>query len=304
MPRPIFLERSNVVAIRGISRHVALVVAPLGVALTVRMAAAIWWQRRLPAGVDFAFGDSESYWVLGHQIARGESYQIGDDARVFRTPGYPLLLAGLFAAAGEQPPVLWARALGAVLGTLAVGGVDWLTRFLFDRPVALLGTGLTAVFPGAVAMSVFVLSEAFFCPLILGQFIAWILAWRANRKVTGLTWAVVACITAGAATLVRPSWLPFTPLAVAVVLTMFGERRRQLRLSAILPATTVIAMSPWWVRNGVVVGRLVPTTLQVGADLYDGFNPRATGASKTGASNMWWDKDDRAVPQNEASSNQ
>jgi 4-amino-4-deoxy-L-arabinose transferase-like glycosyltransferase len=251
----------------------------------------------LPAGVDFAFGDSESYWVLGHQIARGEPYQFGgDDARVFRTPGYPLLLAGLFAVAGEQPPVLWARALGAVLGTLAVGGVYWLTRLLFDQPAALLGTGLTAVYPGAVAMSVFVLSEALFCPLILGQFIAWILAWRANRKVTGLAWAVVAGITAGAATLVRPSWLLFTPLAVAVALTMFGERRRQLRLSAIMLAAMIIAMSPWWVRNRIVVSRFVPTTLQVGASLYDGLNPRATGAS-----NMWWDKDDPAVPQDEHS---
>jgi len=252
----------------------------LSVAFGVRLAAAVWWQARLPPEQPFGFSDSQGYWALAQTIVRGEPYQYGSaDARVFRTPGYPLVLAGLFLLVGDDPPVLWARGFGALLGTLVVGEVFWLASLLFDRTTAWWAGALVAFYPGAVATSTFVLSEALFCPLFILQLIVSVYAWQASRRLQQVTWGIGVGLVAGLATLARPSWLLFTPLVHLLPCFVSTGRIRSIMIGAGAIVGLTCALLPWWVRNYSVVGRFVPTTLQVGASLYDGWNPAATGAS-------------------------
>jgi 4-amino-4-deoxy-L-arabinose transferase-like glycosyltransferase len=262
------------------SSHVGELAVILVVALVLRLGAGWAWQARVDGR--FGFGDSESYWALARAISLGQPYQLGE-ARVFRAPGYPLLLAPVFRAAGGEPSVMWARAESALLGTLAVGAVWWLGRSLFDARTGLAAASVAAVYPGAIAMGVVVLSEAAFCPLMLLHLILWTAAWNAGAARRAAVLSGSAGLAAGAATLVRPSWLLFTPFAVAIGLTVGKHRLRQLGIGACMVAGLVAAMVPWWVRNARVTGRFVPTTLEVGASLYDGLNAHATGAS-----NMRW----------------
>jgi len=247
-------------------------------ALAIRVAAGCWWEHRLPEGAKFAFPDSETYWELARSVARGKAVEMNPDRRVFRTPGYPLVLAGVFCLA-DEPPVLWARWLGALLGTLAVGGVAALAGLLFDRQTALMAGAVAAVYPEAISMSTFVLSEAPFCPLMTLQLCLWTLAWRSSSRGRQAGWSLAGGAVAGLATLTRPSWLLFTPCAAALAVLAAGDRRKQARLGLWLLVGLAAAMAPWWVRNWRVAGCWVPTTLQVGESLYDGLHPQATGAS-------------------------
>jgi hypothetical protein len=65
-----------------------------------------------------------------------------------------------------------------------------------------------------------------------------------------------------------------------VLLSAKGTRRVALRLAVIVVLGVCAVMGPWWMRNASVYGKSVPTALWLGASLYDGLNPNATGASE------------------------
>ncbi len=286
------------------------------VALTARLGVAALWQQRTEGR--FYFGDSETYWQLGQEIAQGEDYRYqadGYDALVFRTPGYPFLLAPIFLVGGEDPSLFWARAQGAVFGSLAAVGAWWLASALLGGPAALVAGLITAVYPGAVVTSALVLTEAPFSALMLFQLLVWGAAWRSTSRTRAVWLGLGGGGLAGAAILVRPSWLLFTPAVVGLgwVAAWLRARRSAATptdsqsvkntgdsnsrertpgssLVRALPgnepavgvavlAAMLVVLAPWWVRNWHVTGRFIPTTLQVGASLYDGLSPIATGAS-------------------------
>ncbi len=254
-------------------------VAALCLALVLRLGAAFYWQARV-AGEGFHFGDSEGYWELARSVARGGPYEFGQGGdRVFRTPGYPVLLAPLFLVFGDDPPLLVARVQSAVFGTVAVLGVWLLAQRLFGTAAAHLAAVAAAVYPGLIVLSVVVLSEAAFCALVPFQLLLWTLAWQADSRRRSLLVGVSTGLLAAAITLIRPSWLLFVPFAAVAGLVCNRRRGRHAAIAAAVMAGLIAGMTPWWIRNARVTGHFVPTTLQVGASLYDGLNPRATGAS-------------------------
>jgi len=255
-------------------------IAIIFVAIALRLAGGVWWQARLGPDKQFYFGDSDSYWVLGRTIARGEDYQyLSADQKVLRTPGYPLLLAGLYCLWGENPPVMAARALSALLGGAAVGALGWWTTRLFDSRTGIVAGWLATLSPGAISMGVFLLSEAPFCPLMLLQLALWGLAWRADTPTRLTALAIASGAAGGLACLMRPSWLLFAPLVAVLGILFTRQRARQLAIGALVVASVALVMLPWWIRNAQVTGRFVPTALVVGASLYDGLNPHADGSS-------------------------
>ena len=224
-----------------------------------------------------------------------------------RTPGYPLLLAACQAVFGER--TLPVRLVQAVLGTLCVYLVYRLARqFVGSRTgipsrrtrlptrrrwtIPLIAAAMAAVNPHYLLMSSLILSEAVFEPLMLAALLGVAVLWprrgrRAARPSARMAIRLVALgsgAAAGAAVLVRPSWALFVPAMLAAWIIASRRDRRQAwsrrcaaRSSA--PSGSWRSWRPWWVRNARVYGRFVPTAFWMGASLYDGLNPEATGAS-------------------------
>jgi 4-amino-4-deoxy-L-arabinose transferase-like glycosyltransferase len=161
---------------------------------------------------------------------------------------------------------------------------------------------LAALHPYSIFMSAILLSEAVFVPLLLATLWGLAVLWprrlcatdsgpslqegcAAGRPITAIKAALVSLgsgAAAGTAVLVRPSCTLFLPAALAIWAVAHLRARRvgdAARGAAIFLVGTTLVLCPWWIRNAQVYGRFVPTALWLGASLYDGLNPQATGKS-------------------------
>ena len=267
------------------------------IAFIVRLFAAWWWHNLAEQeGRVFRFGDSASYWHLGEAIAQGAPYQYGGiDGSVFRAPGYPMLLSCLAWIEPKESAAWDARLAGCLLGALTVALIIRIA-FTLGGTGAAIWSGLAAsLYPGGVGMSVTILSEALFMPLMMMHLILLTRAFSAGYHLpsppssansihywlTGSHWALLAGVLGGAAILTRPSWLLFPPL-VALIHWLTLQNRKALCTAIVVGLGIILCMAPWWYRNWIVTDRFVLTTLQVGPSLYDGLHEGASGGSDEG----------------------
>jgi 4-amino-4-deoxy-L-arabinose transferase-like glycosyltransferase len=266
-------------------------------ALAVRVGAASVVQKRVDRSGSLCLiaGDAEGYWMLARHIAHGEDFAIYDPPRyIERMPGFPLLLAAGMKLLGENAPAM--RLLLAVIGTLACGLVFCLGRELVDRTTGLIACLLAAVSPTFIVFSVLLLSETLFAVTLLASL--WALARlvrcsRSDRNTrpsdateqlphfgVATAWlAIVAGVLCGLATLVRPTWILIGPAFVLILVFRTRADARRLVESGLLLAGLAAVLAPWTIRNGLVTGHYIPTTLWMGPSLYDGLSPQATGDS-------------------------
>jgi 4-amino-4-deoxy-L-arabinose transferase-like glycosyltransferase len=287
-------------------------------ALTIRIGAACYWQDSADRdGTLLRFGDSHSYWTMASNLTHGQSFQYGSaESKLFRAPLYPLLLAP-FTILGTGEPnhtsVLLVRFTGCAIGTWTVWLIMLFARRLGGKPCSRIAGLLASVYPGAVGMSLFVLSEAIATPLFVAScYGLWLVIDRFDRadinsppernrdsdptqlsdraiasNQSPLWWVKLMLLAGGClglACLARPSW-SLWPVVVIPFLWTATRRSPSWSLHRRLLAIFLfcmgmgLAMAPWWVRNYTITGKWVPTTLQVGASLYDGWHPGASGSS-------------------------
>src|SRR5690606_21297427 len=126
----------------------------------------------------------------------------------------------------DRDGVWGARLMGCAFGTLAVALVGLLGHHLGGARAGRVAALLAALYPSAIGMSVIVLSEALFLPLMVAHLLLWRSAWISLDARWRTSASLFAGAVAGAAVLTRPSWLLFAPFLFAVAMIFGGDRRR------------------------------------------------------------------------------
>ncbi len=185
--------------------------------------------------------DSYSYDALAAtMVERGEFSQLpGGPTELFRTPGYPLFLAGIYAVVGRNFHAV--VAVQILLDTGLCYLVYLLGVRLCSRRVGLWAAGLQAVSTVAIISGLRILSDGLFAFMLTGTILLLVHYFQTSR------WRslIAGGFAAGAACYVRPIGLYFG----AVVLVVLLLRRRSVRQAAVFAAVFAACVLPWTLRN-------------------------------------------------------
>jgi 4-amino-4-deoxy-L-arabinose transferase-like glycosyltransferase len=206
--------------------------------------------------------DPADYQRIAASIAAGHGYPQstvapGGGPSAYRPPGYPYFLGAVYAVAGDH--INAALVLQAFLGTITVGLIGLIALRLFGRRPALIALSLAAIYPPLVLSSSTLISETVFLPLELGSLALALHMRRAPpSRAVGV---VILGVLLGLATLVRPvGILMLPPLVVALLGPRPWRSWRLAKAPVILVLATAVTLTPWLVRNVIVMHKLILTT--------------------------------------------
>ena len=232
---------------------------------------------RLPAD-DSVFWD-ESYHEYARNFSEGRGFwmpnpysgEIGlERVYAFRPPLFPFLWGCVYGVTGgAYAPIRIAFAfLGSASCAVAyLAGLELVGR----RKVALLGGLLCAFYPPLIWHSVHLMTEPLF--IFFGTF--FLFALFRFRRTGKWRWLIAAGVSAGLGTLSRSVLMAFLPVAAVWIWWVRGRRLRAIVEPLVFAAVVLAVMSPWVIRNAIVLRAFVPATTDAGHGFYAANNPNA-----------------------------
>jgi 4-amino-4-deoxy-L-arabinose transferase-like glycosyltransferase len=246
------------------------------------------------AAGDLAYGVQfgDLYDFIAKNLAQGYGYRVepymGDT--ILREPGYPLLIAAMYKIGGysNQVPRLACILLAFGAALMLLG----LTRKITgDRTIALIAALLFLLYPGTLVAETRAGNDI---PCVFTMLLFIAALYRAVDK--GSLWLYgVAGLLLGVAALVRSEVLLFPLFVLAYFLLTskgWGARGKAVLRIVALGACTLVAMSPWIIRNYLLVHQFMATDTLGGVaeqeglftcehlSQYDGFHSAQRGAGR------------------------
>ena len=214
-------------------------------------------------GLDAAFeGDEIEYHQFAESLSeRGEWGS--DTARATRAPVTPFAVSLVYIVTGPDPSA--ARVMGIVVSSLVPGLLFIVgTQFTGNRRIGLLAASAFALYPPAIFYAPQILTENFTSLLVIGSLGTFL--WGA--KTNSLSAAIVAGILWTILGLNRSVYI-LTPVAFLLVQLLMSRFHtsdwfwsKKMWLVGI--GAFLISLSPWVIRNAIVLDAFVPTTTRFG----------------------------------------
>jgi 4-amino-4-deoxy-L-arabinose transferase-like glycosyltransferase len=254
-----------------------LVVAVILLALLIRIAAVVYLR-------SYQISGDEDHWNFGFEagrlarsLATGAGYSsplpepTGPSALL--SPGYPLLLAGVFRLFGAYSTgaAVAALALNILFSTLTCAGVYLLGRRIFGRPTGILASAFLALYPPSIWYAATWIWDTSLLAFVLVAAMVWVYR---LPEVPSLSRLAVTGGILGVVALINPAPIPFyAALAFLLWRTFRARSLNGTARIAVLAASCLLVYAPWLIRNWLVVGVLTPRT-SAGMNLRLGNNER------------------------------
>ena len=187
------------------------------------------------------------------------------------SPGYPLFLAAIYRVSGHTAqgrPRHLLDAIQILIACSTILAIFLIGRELFDDWVGLVAALLVAAYPSTIVATNLWLTETLATAVIVWYIFVTLLAYtRDGIKLWALSGALL-----GVAVLIRPAFLPIA-VAPFVIRFFWGKREHVLKFAAVSALACVLVLTPWMVRNVIVVHQLAPLSTHGGDPILAGVDP-------------------------------
>jgi 4-amino-4-deoxy-L-arabinose transferase-like glycosyltransferase len=175
------------------------------------------------------------------------------------TPGYPLIMAAVYQMVDytAHDPYPYLRYLNLVISMANLVLLFFLARRWAGDAAALLAAFFAAIYPSFIWTNGAVLTEVPAAFMLTAYLYVQLLAFESRK----LTHALYAGAILGLTALIRPEFMPLCIPMYFVYSIQTRDRTFWKPMLAALAGLCII-MSPWWVRNIVVMDRLILTGTQ------------------------------------------
>lgn len=219
--------------------------------------------------------DAYRYDFAARALVDGQGYvHLNGAPTAFWPPGYPLLLAAIYAITDHS--LFAAQLFNVLLGPATAVVVYAIGRRTVGATAGLIGAGIVAFFPSLIFFTAVTLSETAFTFLaLLGVYL--LIVEAQSGKGRDLRLLLAAGLILGFAALVRGQALLLPLVLIPFWLRSgIGWPRTADKIVALALGIGLI-VAPWTVRNAIELGSPVLVSTNAGVDFWIGHNEEAAG---------------------------